>query len=48
MSLLEALIDLIGQAPAGYEPIAYVLGGIFAFYFITLMFGVLTALARRR
>lgn len=48
MSLSEALIALIGEVPAGYEPVAWVIGGTFAFYMITLMFGVLTSLARRR
>lgn len=48
MSLYEALVALIGDVPSGYEPFAWVIGGVFAFYMITLMFGVLTALARRR
>lgn len=48
MSLFEALIALVGEVPIGYEPVAWVIGGIFAFYFITLMFAVFTSLARRR
>lgn len=48
MSLLEALIALIGAVPSGYEPVAWVLAAVFSFYFITLMFAVFTSLSRRR
>ena len=47
MSLLEALIALVGDVPAGYEPFAWVIGACFAFYLITTMFGVLVSIIRR-
>lgn len=46
MSLYEALIDLLGSPPAGYEPIAYAIAACFAFYFISIMFGFLASLFR--
>lgn len=47
MSLLEALISLVGDVPSGYEPFAWVIGACFAFYMITTMFGVLVSIIRR-
>lgn len=43
MSLSEALTALVGEAPAGYEPMIWVFACIFAFYLITSMFGFLAS-----
>lgn len=46
-SLYSAFVDLVGAAPAGYEPVAYTIACSFAFYLVSAFFSFLVSLFRR-
>lgn len=46
-SLYAAFVAFVGEAPAGYEPVAYTIACSFAFYLVSAFFSFLVSLFRR-
>lgn len=44
MSILEAILELIGEVPVGYEPLAWVAAFIVLVYLLCSTFSVIVAL----
>lgn len=44
MSLYEAVLDLLGTPPAGYEIVVYVLCFVMLLYLVTCAFSIIAAL----
>lgn len=46
--MLEAIVDLIGEVPAGYEPLAWVVCAAVVFMFLSSLLHFLSSLFGRR
>ena len=46
-TIYSAFVALVGDVPAGYEPVVYIISASFAFYLVSVFFGFFTSLFRR-
>lgn len=46
-TIYSSFLQLLGEAPAGYEPVAYTIGAAFAFYLVSAFFSFFVSLFRR-
>lgn len=47
-TLYSALVQLLGDPPAGYEPVVYIISAAFAFYLVSGFFSFMVSLFRGR
>lgn len=48
MSIYQALVNIVGEVPAGYEPVVYVFAIVITIYLLSCGFSLIASLFKMR